>query len=366
MRHRIYRVSSDSFAANDNGASRTALVAVALIAFLTLVDLFAAQAILPTLAQKYQTSPGTMGVAVNASTFGMAVASVAVALLSMKIDRRLGIVMSLTLLALPTALLAHAPDLPVFAALRVAQGLCMATAFTLTLAHLGERFGSMDAAAASAAYITGNVASNLVGRIVSAGLADTVGLTWTFYAFAALNLIGAALASRSIGMAMKYAAPIDVTKGVPAPPSTHPNKSVKRGRQFGDGSLFAAYGIGFCILFAFIGTFTYVNFVLMRPPLALDQMQVGFIYLVFLPPILTTPLAGRVTGRFGTRAALVGALGLAGIGELLLLAPSLPVVITGLTLVGVGTFLAQAMATSYISKTQTIDRGMASGFYLGS
>ena len=30
----------------------------------------------------------------------------------------------------------------------------------------------------------------------------------------------------------------------------------------------ADFGIGFCILFAFIGTFTYVNFVLARPPLA--------------------------------------------------------------------------------------------------
>ena len=31
----------------------------------------------------------------------------------------------------------------------------------------------------------------------------------------------------------------------------------------------AGFGIGFCILFAFIGTFTFVNFVLTRPPLSL-------------------------------------------------------------------------------------------------
>jgi hypothetical protein len=36
------------------------------------------------------------------------------------------------------ALLAAAPDLLTFTALRVAQGLCMASAFTLTLAYLGE------------------------------------------------------------------------------------------------------------------------------------------------------------------------------------------------------------------------------------
>ena len=47
-------------------------VTVALMAFLTLVDLFATQAILPTLAQAYRVSPAAMGLAVNASTIGMA------------------------------------------------------------------------------------------------------------------------------------------------------------------------------------------------------------------------------------------------------------------------------------------------------
>jgi hypothetical protein len=43
----------------------------------------------------------------------------------------------------------------------------MASAFTLTLAYLGEHFNAADAGTAFAAYITGNVASNLVGRLVS-------------------------------------------------------------------------------------------------------------------------------------------------------------------------------------------------------
>ena len=56
------------------------LLIVGLISFLTLVDLFAAQAILPELVQAYQTTPAMMGVAVNASTIGMAAAGVVVAL----------------------------------------------------------------------------------------------------------------------------------------------------------------------------------------------------------------------------------------------------------------------------------------------
>ena len=49
-----------------------------------------------------------------------------------RIDRRRGILVSLTLLSIPTALLAVAPDLTTFTVLRVMQGLCMSTAFALT------------------------------------------------------------------------------------------------------------------------------------------------------------------------------------------------------------------------------------------
>src|SRR6266851_3060218 len=151
---------------HSEGAFLRTLV-IGLTAFLTVVDLFATQAILPSLVRAYQVSPAAMGFAVNASTMGMAVAGLAVAYFSRRIDRRRGILLSLTLLSIPTALLAVAPDLMIFTALRITQGVFMATAFALTLAYLGEECSAADAAGAFAAYITGNVASNLFGRLMS-------------------------------------------------------------------------------------------------------------------------------------------------------------------------------------------------------
>ena len=58
-------------------AMRRTLV-IGLTAFLTVVDLFATQAILPSLAAAYNVSPAAMGFAVNASTMGMAIAGLAV------------------------------------------------------------------------------------------------------------------------------------------------------------------------------------------------------------------------------------------------------------------------------------------------
>ena len=140
-----------------------------------MVDLFATQAILPALTRAYGTTPAVMSFAVNASTIGMAISGLGVALVGRRIDRRRGIMLSLALLSLPTVLLATMPSLPMFALLRVAQGLCMAAAFTLTLAYLGETGSARSTAAAFAAYITGNVASNLFGRLLSAAVADHLG-----------------------------------------------------------------------------------------------------------------------------------------------------------------------------------------------
>src|SRR5215212_11259368 len=173
-------------------------VVIGLTAFLTVVDLFATQAILPSLTRHYNVTPAAMGFAVNASTMGMAVAGLLVGFFSQHIERPLGILLSLALLAIPTSLLAVAPNLTVFTILRIMQGLCMASAFALTLAYLGEQCSAMDAGGAFAAYITGNVASNLIGRLASAAVADTFGLASNFYFFAALNLAGAVLVYFSI------------------------------------------------------------------------------------------------------------------------------------------------------------------------
>ncbi len=335
------------------GATLRALV-IGLTAFLTVVDLFGTQAILPSLTAAYGVTPAAMGTAVNASTMGMAVAGLAVAFFSRRIDRRMGILLSLALLSIPTALLAVAPNLTVFTILRVTQGVFMSSAFTLTLAYLGEQCSAKDAATAFAAYITGNVASNLIGRLMSAGFADHFGLAWNFYLFAGLNLVGAVLVYFTVARTAKL-----------APGAASPGSPFKVwAEHLRNKPLRAAFAIGFCILFAFIGTFTYVNFVLVRPPLSLGMMQVGFVYFVFLPSIFTTPLAGRAANRFGTRKTFWGSLAVAGLGLPLMLAPDLYSIMAGLVLVGVGTFFAQATATGFVGRAATADRGSASGIYL--
>lgn len=340
------------------GTARSAAIrsfVIAATAFFTVVDLFATQAILPLLAEAYRVSAAEMAIAVNSTTLGMAAGGLLVALFGRQIDRRIGIVLALVVLAVPTALLAHATNLTEFTWLRIAQGLCMATAFSLTLAYLGEACGPADAAGAFAAYITGNVASNLIGRLISASVSSELGLDFNFYLFAGLNLAGAVLAAFTIHR-------IEPMQAV------EPRSAVGFGdrlRSLAQPQLLAAFGIGFCILFAFIGVFSYVNFVLVEAPLALSMMSVGLVYFVFVPSVIVTPQAGRLIALFGTRGTIWVGLGLALLALPLLLSQQLTLVLVAMSMIGVGTFLAQATATGYVNRIAR-DRTAASGVYLAA
>jgi predicted MFS family arabinose efflux permease len=346
---------SSSPGAHGRAAEFGRITLVGVIGFLTLVDLFATQAILPTLTRLYGVTPAAMGFAVNAGTIGMAVAGLVVALFSARLPRRTGIWISLAVLAIPTLLLAVAPNLAVFTALRIVQGLFMSTAFTLTMTYLAEHNTAERTAGVLAAYVTGVVASNLVGRLISSVVADHFGVAVNFYAFAGLNLAGAALVFFSL-----QRTPLMAAGGALGSPFK------RLAGHLSNPCLRASFGIGFCVLFAFIGAFTYVNFVLARSPLMLTPMALGLVYFVFAPSMVTTPLAGKVANRFGPRPTFWGSLGLAGLGLPLLLSPSLPPVLLGLVLVGVGTFFAQATATGFVGRAARTDRAAASGLYLAS
>ena len=129
----------------------------------------------------YNVTPAAMGFAVNASTMGMAVAGLAVALVQ-PADR-------------PPARHPRQPGAAVDPD-RAAGGRAGSDDFHDAAHRAGALHGvglhadaglsrrecsAADAGGAFAAYITGNVASNLIGRLVSAALADHLGLAANFY-----------------------------------------------------------------------------------------------------------------------------------------------------------------------------------------
>ena len=164
------------------------------------------------------------------------------------------------LLAIPTALLAVAPNLTVFTLLRVAQGLCMSSAFALMLSYLGEACTRGDGRRVRRLHHRQRRKQSV--RPPDGGSArGPLGLAGNFYVFAAAQ-------------SRRRRARLLHSRGAPPmhamPPAARRCAVIAHLRN---PALRAAFAIGFCILFAFIGTFTYVNFVLVREPLSLGRWR---------------------------------------------------------------------------------------------
>ena len=262
--------------------------------------------------------------------------------------------LSLALLAVPTLLLGFCDDVVLFGVLRVLQGVCMATAFTLTMTYLSEQCDVTAASGAMAAYITGNVGSNLFGRLMAGSLAEEIGLAGSFFAFAALNLLGAIFAYIFIG----------ATSGPRARTGEKPLRAWRA--HLSDPKLRSSFLIGFIILFLFVGIFTYVNFELVGPRFQLDAALLGAVYFVFLPSIFTTPIAGGLARRLGAdRSFWIGS-AVALIGIAATLSGALWLVLAGLAAIGVGLFFAQAAVSGFVGRTAKHAHAAANGLYLSS
>jgi MFS transporter, YNFM family, putative membrane transport protein len=332
----------------------TGALIMALASFFTLVDLFGPQAIVPVLTNAFATTPGRMGVVVNAATLRMAVTGIATACVADRIERKWAMIAALLLLAFPTMLVAFADNLYAFAALRMAQGSFMCVGFMVAIAYIAEEWGPCGAApVVMSAYVTGNVAANMFGRLIAGAAAQYASWHVAFLAMAGLNLSGAVLLYAVLPHSR-------LDRRVASKPSIVTSMRL----HLADPRLNAACLVGFLILFGFIGTFTYVNFRLSRPPFDLSPTVLGLLYTVFVVSLVATPAAGLTIKRFGHRLALLAGSGISVAGVIMTLSDKLPIVMTGLALVGGGTFFCQAVATGFTGHIANHAKGTASGLYL--
>lgn len=334
-------------------AGPCALAIIALAAFFNLLDLFGPQAIAPTMAHAFATSAQSMGVAVNIAVLGMTFAGFIAIPFGDRIGRKPLMVGALGALALPTALIAAAPNLFCLEALRLLEGLLMCAGFAAAIAYVAEEWGPLNSAPLMmGAYLTGNVAANILGRVIAGVVTDCADWKFTFVAFAALNLIGAVL--------LQIALP---TSRAQLPEGSGTGLRNLRA-HLTNPALRGAFAVGYLILFAFVGVFTYINFRLAGPPFRLSPASIGLLYFVFLPSLGVTLAVGRVVRSIGYRNAFVGGALFSLVGAGITLTNTLSLLLLGLAFTGAGLFFCQAVATAFTGHTAKHAKCAASGLYL--
>ncbi|HSB95295.1 MAG TPA: MFS transporter, partial [Spongiibacteraceae bacterium] len=126
----------------------------------------------------------------------------------------------------------------------------------------------------------------------------------------------------------------------------------------------ALFLVGFLALGGFMAVYNYVGFRLSAPPYDLNHAQIGLIFFAYLGGVAASSLAGALADHVGRGPVLlVGAL-IFLVGLLLTLMHTLPMIIAGIVVVTIGFFVVHSIASGWVGKLATRDKGHASSLYL--
>lgn len=327
-------------------------LAVMLAGAAAFVDLYAPQSILTQLAGAFGIGEHQAGLVITVTTLAVALIAPFAGALSDALGRKRVIVAATSALTVPTLLAAMADSFPLLLLFRVLSGVLMPLIFCVTVAYISEEWQTKEARAVTALYMAGAVAGGFSGRFLTGVVTEFTDWRVAFVLLAGLNL--------AMGLTLLRWMPRECRF---RPPGKLASSLVAMRAHIRDRRFLAACVVGFSILFAQVGLFTYANFLLAGPPFYLGPGLLGSIFAVYLVGMLTTPVAGSLMRRFPEQVPLsLGASIFVG-GVALTLIPSLAVIVAGLALASAGTFLSQSAATNFVAQHAEGARSAAVGLY---
>ncbi len=311
------------------------------------------QAILPVLANSFNIPQAQTGLSVTAPLVATACMAPLVGMISDRFGRKRLVCAAAFLLAIPTLLAAQAGDFNVFALCRFVQGLLLPFIFTVTIAYIGDESAGPAAARLAGTYTSGAIFGGFSGRLISGFVTSWFGWRPSFVVIA-LVTFGIALA---------------ILKFMPRERNFRPQYGVWRAlRSFPlhltNQRLLATYAVGLGVLFSLVAVFTFINFRLAAAPYLLGPAALGGIFVVYLGGVVMSPVAARLSNRFGRRNVMFVAGPVIGLGLVLTLLGPLWLILAGLTLISSGIFVQQTLATAFVSTATREAKSTAVGLYV--
>ena len=329
------------------------LVAVMLAGCSTFLNVYTTQPLLPLLRQIFHASELEVSLTVSATTAAVALAAPFVGLLAEIIGRKRVIVPSIFALCVPTFLAATSGSLHALIAWRFLQGICIPGIVAVILAYIGEEFHERGVGAAMAAYVAGTVLGGFLGRFLTGEIAAHWSWRSAFVVLGIINLASGILVEQWLPRSTTFE-------------HGRPLRQLLReaAAHLANPRLLANFGMGFSLLFALVGAFTYVNFHLAAPPYGLGTAQLGSVFFVYLFGVVVTPMGGHLLDRKGFRVASAVGVAFMTVGLVLTLAAPFWMIVVGLALFSTGMFIAQSAATVQTGRIAGRSRSTAAGLYV--
>lgn len=295
---------------------------------------------------------------VSSATLGVALAAPVFGALAERLPRKRVIVISLLGVSVPTLLAATSGSLTQLIFWRFLQGVTVPGIIAVVITYIGEEWPPDQVSLIMSFYVSGTALGGLMGRFTSGLLAERFGWRVSFLVLGAASLAGAAAVAAWLPRGSRRA----IQRPTPWAETGFLNQvqGLFRNRR-----LVATFAVGFNVLFSLVGVFTWITFHLSAAPFLLSTTALSSLFFVYLIGLAVTPAAGYLISRVGLRAGISGAILCAMAGVLLTLAPSLTVVIAGLTLLCTGVFIAQTASSSHLRVAAPAGvRVTAAGLYI--
>lgn len=338
-------------------AYRRVVVALFAAGVATFALLYSTQALLPELARSFDVSATQSTLTLSLTTGGLAVALLVVGPVSDVIGRTRLIHISLAASALVAAGCALAPTWETLLALRLLEGVTLAGLPAVATAYLREELHPSTHARAAGLYVGGTALGGMAGRLLTGPVAEDAGWRW---ALATTAVIG-------LGCAILVVVMLPPSRHFVARPTGHGSYRQMVRRALSDPALLALYGMGMCVVGAFVAVFNALGFRLAGAPFHLGVGAASMVFLVYLLGSVSSTVAGRLADRFGRRAvAPLGCL-MALLGVLLTLPPWLPTVVAGVALLTAGFFVVHGVASGWVparAHAGGVATGQAASLYL--
>lgn len=312
---------------------RRALLALfgAGIAAFTMV--YVVQPLLPLVSADLGVNATRASLLLSASTLGIAVAVIPLALLAERVGRGRIMVLGLACAVAAGLLCAIAPGFGLMLLARGVQGAALAAVPAAALAWVAENISPTWVTRVAGLYIAGTSIGGMSGRLLGGVVAELI--DWRTAMLLVTALAGV----------VTLATHLLLPAGRTTERSPHSAVHVQAARDPHRTTRMRLYLVAALGMAMFVGLYNVVGYRTQAPPFLLGTGLGSMFYLTYLAGTATSSLAGRLERRLGLRAALLAGIGAAAAGVLLTLPDSVVAIWLGLAVVAAGFFLVHAISS---------------------
>jgi YNFM family putative membrane transporter len=313
-------------------------------------NIYITQPVLPVLQQEFKSDIVRVSFSISAVILGIALSNLPFGMLADKLPIQPIVLSGGVLVALCGLFCALTGELWLLVGARFLQGVFIPSMTTCLAAFLAKTLPFERLNVVMGAYVSATVLGGLSGRLIGGWIHPPLHWRYAFVTTAFLTIVATIWAWRVLPR-------VQVEKK-PAPTSIGYWTLLSR------WDLLRIYFCAAGSFAVFSSLFNYLPFRLSVAPFNFSTETVTSLYLTYIIGIFIGPIAGKISNRFGSAAALIGGGAVLFFSLGLIMLPSIMAVIGGLIFLCAGYFSIHAAAVGALNRKLSVGQGRANALYV--